>query len=397
MSLNDKVRGVFAAGGQAADGAALAQLYRCLDHEAAVAGALMADHHKGYSMPIGGVVAYDGYLSPSGVGFDIGCGNEAVLTDAYVDDFEPDEWAQLADEIAEKISFGVGRVSNDRDAQDHAVHDNPLWAEVPPWVRKLRDQAREQFSTVGGGNHYVNVMADSRDRVWVCNHFGSRGLGHKVATGFLNLAGGDSYDASFKDDMDAPPRLIKAESPLGWEYHASKELASDYAYFARQYVNDKVCNILDVHVADRVNVHHNDYWYEDGLYVVRKGATPMKLGQRAYIGGSMTDGAAIVECVADLPESLNSAPHGSGRIMSRSQAKGNRKGTKKGVVTPAMMFDTVRYHGVELRGGDLDESPFVYRDLDPVLAAHPGITTAHRLRPLIVCMAPSNTRDPHED
>lgn len=179
MSLNDKVRGVFAAYGQAADGAALAQLYRCLDHEAAVAGALMADHHKGYSMPIGGVVAYDGYLSPSGVGFDIGCGNEAVLTDAYVDDFEPDEWAQLADEIAEKISFGVGRVSNDRDAQDHAVHDNPLWAEVPPWVRKLRDQAREQFSTVGGGNHYVNVMADSRDRVWVCNHFGSRGLGSR--------------------------------------------------------------------------------------------------------------------------------------------------------------------------------------------------------------------------
>jgi tRNA-splicing ligase RtcB len=244
-------------------------------------------------------------------------------------------------------------------------------------------------------------MADEEDRVWVCNHFGSRGLGHTVATGFLNLAKGDPFDARYRDEMDAPPVLIPADSELGRRYDVSRALAADYALAGRLHVAGVVLGILGASARETINVHHNDYWREDvggeRAYVVRKGATPLAPGARAYIGGSMTDGAAIVEGVAPSPESLGSAPHGAGRVMSRSQAKGNRTGTRPGAVSEEMMARAVAEAGVELRGGDRDESPFVYRSLDSVLAAHPNVRVVHRLRSLGVAMPPRHLRDPYRD
>lgn len=399
----------YASAGTEPDAAAVAQLDRCLDHPSALAGVLMADHHKGYSMPIGGVVAYADQLSPSGVGYDIGCGNAAVLTDVMDYDIDGRELALLMDDIAERISFGVGGRSDDRDAQQHPIHDDPRWAQVPGWVRGLREKARAQLGTVGGGNHYVNLMADEQGRVWVCNHFGSRGLGHTIATGYLNMAKGDLPGARYQDDMDAPPVLIPAASVLGQDYDLCRGLAADYALAGRLHVASVVLDILDARAVETINVHHNDYWREEVggelAYVVRKGATPLAIGARAYIGGSMTDGAAIVEGVGDYAASGVpalalagvSAPHGAGRVMRRGMAKGNRKGTRPGLVTEDMMADAVASAGIELRGADLDESPFVYRPLDPVLAAHPNVRVVHRLRSLGVSMAPRHTRDPYKD
>jgi tRNA-splicing ligase RtcB len=390
---------IFSAVGSAAEANAVMQLERCMAHPSALAGALMADHHKGYSMPIGGVVAYADQLSPSGVGFDIGCGNAAVLTDAVADDAFRRDLPRLMDAVVERITFGVG--GTDGAAREHPIHDDSRWGEVPGWVRGLRDKARGQLGTVGGGNHYVNLMADEEDRVWVCNHFGSRGLGHTVATGFLNLAKGDPFDARYRDEMDAPPVLIPADSELGRRYDVSRALAADYALAGRLHVAGVVLGILGASARETINVHHNDYWREDvggeRAYVVRKGATPLAPGARAYIGGSMTDGAAIVEGVAPSPESLGSAPHGAGRVMSRSQAKGNRTGTRPGAVSEEMMARAVAEAGVELRGGDRDESPFVYRSLDSVLAAHPNVRVVHRLRSLGVAMPPRHLRDPYRD
>jgi tRNA-splicing ligase RtcB (3'-phosphate/5'-hydroxy nucleic acid ligase) len=390
---------ILSAEGTAPDAAAVAQLERCMAHPSALAGALMADHHKGYSMPIGGVVAYADQLSPSGVGFDIGCGNAAVLTDRVADEAFRDHLPRLMDAVSERITFGVGGM--DGAAREHPIHDDPRWRDVPGWVRGLRGKARGQLGTVGGGNHYVNLMADELDRVWVCDHFGSRGLGHTIATGFLNLAKGDPAGARYRDDMDAPPVLIPAGSALGQEYDVSRSLAADYALAGRLHVAQVALGILGATALETINVHHNDYWREDvageRAYVVRKGATPLAPGDRAYIGGSMTDGAAIVEGIGPAPETLGSAPHGAGRLMSRSQAKGNRKGTRPGAVTEEMMARAVAEAGVELRGGDRDESPFVYRRLDPVLAAHDNVRVVHRLRPLGVAMAPRHVRDPYRD
>ena len=187
-------------------------------------------------------------------------------------------------------------------------------------------------------------------------------------------------------------------------------LAGEYAYAGRDIVIGQVLDILGATALDEIHNHHNYAWSEthddEPLMVVRKGATPAWPGQRGFVGGSMGDIAAVVEGV-QAPRSAASyysTVHGAGRIHSRTWAKGkrNRKtGEIKspGNVTTEQMHDALRdFGGVQLRGGDVDESPFVYRKLEDVLAAQ-GDTIAirHRLRPVGVVMAGANTFDPFKD
>ena len=166
------------------DAATIKQIETCLaaGGERAV---LCADGHKGYAQPIGGVVAYKDKISLSGVGFDIACGNLAILTDIKREEIA-DKIDKIMDDVVRDISFGIGRKSKTR--VDHELFDDPAW-ELRP-MRDLKATAAEQLGTVGGGNHYVDLFADEQERIWVGVHFGSRGLGHKTATHFLKAAGG---------------------------------------------------------------------------------------------------------------------------------------------------------------------------------------------------------------
>ncbi len=384
--------------------------------------ALMADGHVGYVMPIGGVAAYHGQVSVVGVGFDIACGNAAIRTDAFLGDLGGSATAvqralsELADTIWQNISFGIGRKNQADDAPvDHPLFDDPAWDAVPPRQRQaLRDKARNQLGTVGSGNHYVDVFADESEALWVGVHFGSRGFGHTVASGFLALGQGAAWGAR------VPERevLLDLGTPLGHDYWALMTLAGNYAYAGREWVARKVVAMLGGTEQEMVHNHHNFAWKErhgDQEYVVvRKGATPAFPGQSGFVGGSMGDDAVIIRG-ADVdvdqdPEayrlqkaSLYSTVHGAGRVMSRSAAAGKRhrrtgKVLSPGRVTPEMMEDWVRSKGVVLRGGGLDESPHVYRRLPNVLAAQGGtVEVMHTLRPLIVVMAGANEFDPYKD
>ncbi len=126
---------------------------------------LCADGHKGYAQPIGGVVAYRDKISLSGVGFDIACGNLAILTDARVEQVQP-ALETIMDDVVRDISFGMGRSSKTRI--DHELFDDSTWQLKP--LRELKKTAAEQLGTVGGGNHYVDIFADEQDRVWVGVH-----------------------------------------------------------------------------------------------------------------------------------------------------------------------------------------------------------------------------------
>ena len=360
---------------------------------------LCADGHKGYAQPIGGVVAYKEKISLSGVGFDIACGNLAILTDARAEQIAP-ALETIMDDVVADISFGVGRTSKTRI--DHELFDDPAWQLKP--IRDLKKVAAEQLGTVGGGNHYVDIFADEQDRVWVGVHFGSRGLGHKTATHFLRAAGG-------KDGMDVPPTVVCDWSELGQDYVAAMKLAGRYAYAGREAVARHVVRgILRANAVEEVHNHHNFAWEEehDGeeYWVVRKGATPAFPGQKGFIGGSMGDDAVIIEGV-DSPvsrEALFSTVHGAGRIMSRTAAKGKfqKVGGKRirmeGLVRHDDMMKWIADKGVVLRGGDLDEAPQAYRRLPEVLAAHAGtIRILHTLRPLGVAMAGRDIVDPYKD
>jgi tRNA-splicing ligase RtcB len=304
------------------------------------------------------------------------------------------------DDIVRDISFGIGRKSKTR--VEHELFDDPAWQLRP--IRDLKETARDQLGTVGGGNHYVDLFADEQDRIWVGVHFGSRGLGHKTATHFLKLAGG-------REGMDVPPTVLDDDSEIGHDYLAGMHLAGRYAYAGREAVARHVAGaILGAKILEEVHNHHNFAWREkhDGeeYWVVRKGATPAFPGQRGFVGGSMGDEAVIIEGV-DSPtsrEALFSTIHGAGRIMSRTAAKGRfekvgrKRIRREGLVRHDEMMKWIADKGVVLRGGDLDEAPQAYRRLPDVLAAHTGtIRVLHTLRPLGVAMAGRDIVDPYKD
>jgi len=371
--------------------------------------ALMADHHKGYAVPIGGVVAYDNAISPAGVGYDIACGNKAVLTDMSGADARADI-NRIMDDIVATISFGVGRKNPER--VDHELFDDPAWSAIKHL--QLRDKAAAQLGTVGSGNHYVDVFTDEQDRVWVGAHFGSRGFGHGIASWALKEGGA-------RDGMDVAPLVLDADSTLGAEYIAAMTLAGRYAYAGRDWVCDRVVRILGARKLDEVHNHHNFAWKENHagqhVWVVRKGATPAFGGQRGFVGGSMGDDAVILEGIESsgnpLAAALNqeaslfSTVHGAGRVMSRTAARGRRKKVggrwvddpaHPGRISREDMERWLGRSGVVLRGADTDEAPQAYKRLPEVLKHHAGtVRILHTLKPIGVAMAGAGEFDPYKD
>ncbi|MBB6693561.1 RtcB family protein [Cohnella xylanilytica] len=393
------------------DPGALSQAKTCSEYGNVVQTLLMADHHKGYSQPIGGVVAYDGQISPSGVGYDIACGNKAVRTNLLAADLLP-RLSEAMDRIARHISFGVGRVNNEK--VDHELFDDPDWAVYANVGRqehdKLKALARDQLGTVGSGNHFVDLFEEvGTGRLWVGNHFGSRGFGHKTASGFLNLAAGRDFLASAPGEkMDQPPVLLDLASELGDMYYRAMKLAGRYAYAGRNYVIEQVLSLIGAEADFEVHNHHNYAWREThngkDTIVVRKGATPSAPGQLGFIGGSMGDISVIVRGrdTEENRESFYSTVHGAGRIMSRTQAAGKMNWKTRtrtgGQISVEQMRQAVRNFDVELRGAGTDESPFVYRKLQEVLDAHAEtVEIVHVLKPIGVCMAGADEFDPYKD
>jgi tRNA-splicing ligase RtcB len=422
------------------DGRSLAQLERCMQAGDADFGVLCADHHPGYSQPIGGAVAYEGYVSPSGCGFDIGCGNKAVLTNLMRADLDV---PGAMEEIGRRISFGMGVPARER--VDHPILDRIRAAPFEP-QRKLHELAGKQLGTVGSGNHFVNLFEDERGRVWVGVHFGSRGFGHKTASGFMALAAGGRFDDRVREGgMDSPPVLLSVASELGQAYIEAMELAGAYAYAGRDVVVGKVLEMLGAESLHEVHNHHNFIFREryEGrdLWVVRKGCTPARPGQEGFVGATMADESVILEGVEDpeAREALYSTVHGAGRVMSRTQAAGRvrrrtvyecserdcgfaiparefagercpehpqrrmRKVRTEQVVRPGRVDwrsvrAEMRRRGIVLVGGGPDEAPEVYKRLPDVLAAHGDtIRVKHRLRPVGVAMAGGDVFDPYRD
>jgi len=414
--------------------------------------ALMADGHLGYIMPIGGVAAYRNHVSVAGVGYDIACGNAAIRTDLTLTklcdlhvqelDRNPSRinnsvLRQVADEISATISFGIGRTNKADDAPtDDPLFLDPAWYGIPNEGRyrdDLRDKARLQLGTVGSGNHYVDVFVDEDNYVWVGVHFGSRGLGHTIASNMMALAQGEPWGTRVKEEE----ALLDLDTPLGDAYWQLMTLAGTYAYAGREWVARKVVAMLGAKETRLVHNHHNFAWkehhiilegstlpdiYEEEFVVVRKGATPAFSGQEGFVGGSMGDDSVILhgadtttddnEEVRRLQQlSLYSTVHGAGRVMSRSQALGKvhrKTGQLKlgadgeplrvGKVSQEMMDRWLLDKGVIRRGGGRDESPHVYRRLEAVLEEQGGtIEVETRLRPLVVAMAGANEFDPYKD
>jgi tRNA-splicing ligase RtcB len=389
MELVDGIIPVFGE----ADENTLTQIRTCLKTADKVA--LMPDNHLGYGVPIGGVVAYKDAISPTGVGYDIGCGNKAVRLDISGEELRKGIYRTM-NEVWSKISFGVGRKNDEK--VDHALFDDDAWK--LKGIAGLKDKARAQLGTVGSGNHYVDLFTDELDRAWIGVHFGSRGFGHGAATWALKAAGAS-------DGMMVEPCVLPTSSDLGTEYLEAMRLAGEYAYAGRDWVCQKVAQILRAEIVEEIHNHHNYAWREEHggeeYWVVRKGATPAFPGQKGFVGGTMGEQSVILEGVENenAKYSLYSTVHGAGRAIGRMQAKGKVKNgvvVRPGLVSPEMMKGWVDKAGIELRGAGIDESPDCYKRLDVVLNhVADSVKILHRLTPVGVAMAGSNEFDPYRD
>lgn len=372
-----------------------------------VAGALMPDAHVGYGLPIGGVLATDNVVIPYAVGVDIACRMKMTVLDLPVNDLERHP-ERLTRAIERETRFGVGATFRDR--RQHDVLDAD-W-NVSPVTRQNKDRAWAQLGTSGSGNHFVEfgvftahgeiAMRRSQSQsateaarlpagsyVALLSHSGSRGTGAAVCDYYSRLA--------FERFPDLPKELkrlawLSLDSQEGQEYWAAMELMGRYAAANHALIHRHIAANLGVEVLLDVENHHNFAWkerhvihgVEREVIVHRKGATPAGTGVLGIIPGSMASPGFLVSGKGN-PESLNSASHGAGRVMSRKAA--NERFNWKDVNR------FLREKGVTLISAGLDEVPMVYKNIREVMAAQSDLVTIlGQFDPKLVKMAPHGER-----
>jgi tRNA-splicing ligase RtcB len=353
----------------------------------AVRGALMPDAHRGYGLPIGGVLATRNAVIPYAVGVDIACRVKMSVIDLPLDL----DAARLTKAIEQETRFGVGAKFKDR--RDHDVMDED-WS-VTPLTQNLKDKAWSQLGTSGSGNHFVEFGTFEVDHadlgvapgqyLALLSHSGSRGSGASVADHYSKLA------------MRKHPELPRELTHLAWldldteegqEYWAAMELMGKYAAANHACIHRHITRNLGARLLLDLENHHNFAWKErhDGEDVIvhRKGATPAGKGVLGIIPGSMATPTYIARGLGS-DASLHSAAHGAGRVMSRTAAKKTLDWK-----TAKRLLDD---RGVTLLSAGLDEVPMVYKDIDEVMAAQADLVEpVARFLPKLVKMAQEGER-----
>jgi tRNA-splicing ligase RtcB len=355
-----------------------------------VRGALMPDAHVGYGLPIGGVLATDRAVIPFAVGVDIACRMKLSVLDLPVA-WLRERRERLARAIEEETRFGVG--VEFQHPRQHPVMDED-W-NVSPVTHAHRDKAWRQLGTSGSGNHFVEfgllTVLDPRlglpagEHLALLSHSGSRGTGALVCDHYSRLA--------MQKHRDLPKELarlawLSLDESEGREYWAVMQLMGKYASANHACIHRHLAANLGARVLFDVENHHNFAWKEthDGREVIvhRKGATPAAQGVLGVIPGSMASPGFVVRGRGSR-ESLCSAAHGAGRVMSRTQARKTLdwKAARR-------LLDAA---GVTLISAGLDEVPMVYKDIHAVMAAQDDLVEVlARFDPRLVKMAPAGER-----
>jgi tRNA-splicing ligase RtcB (3'-phosphate/5'-hydroxy nucleic acid ligase) len=380
--------------GEGLDAAAVAQLANACTLPISVAGALMPDAHVGYGLPIGGVLATENAVIPYAVGVDIACRMKLTVYDRKASTLAGMR-DRLANIIEDETRFGMGAEFEAR--RNHDVMDDD-WT-VSPITKHLREKAWKQLGTSGSGNHFVEFgeftvnaaeslrfEQDGRhippgNYLALLSHSGSRGTGAQVCQHYSRIA------------MDRHAKLPAQLKHLAWldlasepgaEYWAAMELMGRYAAANHACIHKYITKKVGAAILLDVENHHNFAWKEqhNGREVIvhRKGATPAGAGVMGIIPGSMATPGFVVRGRGKA-ESLNSASHGAGRVMSRTKAQ------------QSFTWSTVRKQlkaaDVELLSAGIDECPGVYKDIHTVMSAQTDLVDVMgTFMPRIVKMSP---------
>lgn len=397
----------------------------------------MPDIHQGYGFPIGTVAAFDydeGIISPGGVGYDINCGVSLIRTGLKVEDVSR-HLGELVSLLYKRIPSGTAKSTI--DVSDHdmekilnyglewamdkglADQDDLLNTELggklnvddPGMVSDMaKRRGRNQLMTLGSGNHFLEIqkvdqiMDEETSKVFglekgevtVMIHTGSRGLGHQVATDYLNLL--NESDESVKNEKD--PQLISAhiKSRLAERYMEAMNAAANFAYVNRQLITNSVIQTLretlknresDMHTGIVYSLAHNIARVEEhtiggrkvNVIIHRKGATRAfpghmmegtkfsKYGHPVLVPGSMgTASYVLVGIKGNDERSFSSSCHGAGRMLSRHAAisKLSARDIRNELVSKGISFKAANSRSL------VEEAPESYKDVDEVVESARG-------------------------
>ncbi len=360
--------------------------------------AAMPDVHFGIGATVGSVIPTRDAIIPAAVGVDIGCGMMAVRTSLTASDL-PDSLKPLRDALEKAVPHG--RSDNGGKGDRGAWRRLPAkvetaWRRLRPGYERIlerhprldRGASAEQLGTLGGGNHFSELCLDEEARGWVMLHSGSRGVGNRIGTHFIELAKKDMQHhlhqlpdrdlAYFREGAEHFDDYVEA---VGWAQR-----------FARENRELMMSAVLDALAHSKllprfqrgevvVNCHHNYVEREEHfgvrLFVTRKGAVRAGRGELGIIPGSMGARSYIVRGKGN-PQSFHSCSHGAGRLLSRGDAK--RRFT--------LVDHSAATEGVECRkdSGVLDETPGAYKDIEAVMAAQSDLVEVVHTLKQVVCV-----------
>ena len=393
--LNDTPKAYTLFGADHIEDGARKQMEVAMKLPVTVAGALMPDAHQGYGLPIGGVLATNNAIIPYGVGVDIGCRMALSVYDIPEAFYYASE-DKFKRELMAHTKFGAGHGYHGQYRTDHAVLESKEFQQHS-FINGMKDKAWSQLGTSGGGNHFVEFgilefMEDDAalnipkgKYVALLTHSGSRGFGATIAGHYTKMA---------KQVCKLPHEAqnlayLDMNSELGQEYWIAMNLAGDYASACHEVIHSKMEKALGATVLAKVENHHNFAWKEvwngEEVIVHRKGATPAGKGVMGIIPGSMTAPGFLVRGKGE-EEAINSASHGAGRQMSRTQAIKS--------ITKNDMQSILKDHGVTLIGAGLDEAPMAYKDINMVMASQQELVdVVAKFTPKMVRMADDGSRE----
>lgn len=348
--------------------------------------ALMPDAHLGFGATVGSVIPTRGAVIPAAVGVDIGCGMEAVRLTLTVDDLP--ELGPVHDSMRRSIPAGVGQGHDSIDegrAYVKATSDQAATI----FDHRLTHKAASQFGTLGSGNHFVELSADQDANIWLVLHSGSRGIGNLLAQRHINIA--KAQMNKFFITLDDPDLAYLVEDTAEFDaYLDDVEWAQEYARAQRMKM---VTNLLAQIRTDRslpsnnidvwFSAHHNyirrEHHFGQNMYVTRKGAIDAHEGVPGIIPGSMADSTYLVEGLGHIG-AIKSAPHGAGRLLSRTAAKREHSSEE--------LTATMKAKGIIWNDRDsntlVDEIPNAYKPIAQVMEdARDLVRVTHELKQLV--------------
>lgn len=311
---------------------------------------IMPDVHAGYDMPIGGVALLDNQISPSFVGYDIGCGVSHINTKVKLDKTDTD-YDKFRDyvftEIYKQIPVGFNSLSKPacyiKEGFKSALGDKQS-------TETVKNKINMQYGTLGGGNHFIEIGLNDKNEIGITIHSGSRNAGHTVADFYMKKG-----------------RMFDINSELGQSYLSDMNYSLEFALENRKKMMQTILNILKLDISvfmyDFINKNHNHaVIIQDGI-LHRKGAISAEKNELGIIPGNMKDGVYVVTGLGNN-DYLNSASHGAGRVVSRSKAKKTIN-----IDDFQKIMDGIT---AKVDKSTLDESPFAYKNLDEVISAQAG-------------------------